>query len=157
MRKASAAFLCLFLATASCAQLVGRSDLIYDRKSEFNHIQVRRHADGLVSLVFADSASPATQTSLYPDRPHELVLPYTKALAASVVFRPQPRRVLIVGLGGGALPAFLRKHFPEAHVTAVELDPAVIDVARRFFGFKEDDKLKAIAGDGRKFIETTQE
>ena len=156
MRFACASLLSLMLAAVSCAQ-ENRSELLYDQKSPFNHIQVRRQPDGLVTLQFADSARPATQTALYPDRPHELILPYARALAASVLFRPEAKRVLIVGLGGGALPAFLRRHFPETQITAVELDPKVIEVARQFFAFKEDDKLKAVAGDGRKFIETTEE
>jgi spermidine synthase len=144
----------LLLPTSSCAQPTDQQ-LLYDQKSEFNHIQVRRKADGLVTLVFADSSHPATQTALYPDRPHELILPYARAMASTFLFHPKPKDVLIVGLGGGALPSFLRKHYPDTNVTAVELDPKVIEVAKQFFGFKEDDKLKAVAGDGRKFIETT--
>jgi spermidine synthase len=156
MRPRSTLLILLFAATASCAQSQ-KSELIYDRKSEFNHIQVRRDPDGLVSLVFADSPRPATQTALYPDRPHELVLPYAKAMVSSLLFQPRPKQVLIIGLGGGALPSFLRRHFPETQVTVVELDPQVIEVAKRFFGFKEDDMLHAVAGDGRKFIETTDQ
>jgi spermidine synthase len=146
----------LLLATTSCAQSNER-ELLYDQKSQFNHIQVRRAQDGLVTLIFADSLNPATQTALYPDRPHDLILPYAKAMAATFLFQPQPKRVLIIGLGGGALPSFLRKHYPDTHVTVVELDPKVIEVAKQFFGFKEDEKLKAVAGDGRKFIETTDQ
>ena len=157
MRSLGTSGFCLLLATISCAQPATRSELLYDHKSPFNHIQVRRQADGLVSLIFADSAHPATQTALYPDRPHELILPYTRALASSVLFQLQPKRVLVIGLGGGALPAFLRRHFPDTQITAVELDPKVIEVARQFFAFKDDDHLKAIEGDGRKFIETAQE
>jgi len=157
MRRRCPTLIVLLLLTApSCAQLSDR-ELLYDQKSEFNHIQVRRAQDGLVTLIFADSLNPATQTALYPDRPHELILPYAKAMAATFLYQPQPKRVLIVGLGGGALPSFLRKHYPDTQVTVVELDPKVIEVARKFFGFKEDDKLKAVAGDGRKFIETTDQ
>ena len=157
MRTGCTALLCLLLATTSCAQPSARGELLYDQKSEFNHIQVRRQADGLVTLIFADTTHPATQTALYPQRPHELILPYTRALAASVLFQREPKEVLVIGLGGGALPSFFRKHYPEARITAVELDPKVIEVARQFFGLKEDDKLRTIAGDGRKFIETTDQ
>jgi spermidine synthase len=156
MRPRLSPFVLLFAATVFCAQ-APKSELIYDRKSEFNHIQVRRDSDGLVSLVFADSPRPATQTALYPERPHELMLPYARAMSSAFLVQPKPKDVLIIGLGGGALPSFLRRHFPDTRVTVVELDPQVIDVARRFFGFKEDDKVRAVAGDGRKFIETTDQ
>jgi len=47
----------------------------------------------------------------------------------------------VVGLGGGGLPAFLARCCGLA-VEAVELDPAVVDLARRHFGFRDDDTLR---------------
>lgn len=48
---------------------------------------------------------------------------------------------LVVGLGGGGLPVFLSRCCGLA-VDAVELDPAVVDLARRHFGFRDDDNLR---------------
>ncbi|MBI5544432.1 MAG: hypothetical protein HY901_11110 [Deltaproteobacteria bacterium] len=64
-----------------------------------------------------------------------------------------PKKVLVVGLGGGAMPMFLRKLHPEAQIEVFELDPDVVKVARKYFGFAEDKKLKASVGDGRALIE----
>lgn len=48
----------------------------------------------------------------------------------------EPRTALVVGLGAGGLPTFLAAHTPLA-VATVELDPAVVAVARAHFGFVE--------------------
>ena len=32
----------------------------------------------------------------------------------------------------------LRKHYPNAAIDAAEIDPDVVDVAKKFFGFRED-------------------
>ncbi|XP_041695114.1 eEF1A lysine and N-terminal methyltransferase isoform X2 [Coregonus clupeaformis] len=56
--------------------------------------------------------------------------------------------VLLVGLGGGGLPQFLRDFVPGAKVEVVELDPAVLEVAQGWFGFTPDDRLTVTLGDG---------
>ncbi|XP_014072330.1 eEF1A lysine and N-terminal methyltransferase isoform X1 [Salmo salar] len=56
--------------------------------------------------------------------------------------------VLLVGLGGGGLPQFLRDFVPGARVEVVEQDPAVLEVAQGWFGFTPDDRLTVTLGDG---------
>ena len=72
------------------------------------------------------------------------LLPYT-------VDDPSGRRVLIIGLAGGMTATLLRQY--EMDVDSVDLDPAVIDLARRYFWFEGP----AVAADGRRFLETTKE
>lgn len=59
-----------------------------------------------------------------------------------------PVSVLLVGLGGGGLPQFLRDFVPCVSVEVVELDPAVLEVAKEWFGFRPDDRLMVTLGDG---------
>ncbi|HDI73384.1 MAG TPA: polyamine aminopropyltransferase [Candidatus Korarchaeota archaeon] len=73
----------------------------------------------------------------------------------------RPEKVLIIGGGdGGALREVL-KH-PVSEVTMVELDRSVIDLVRKHLpevpaGAFEDERLKLVIGDGRAFIENTDE
>ncbi|PWA56281.1 S-adenosyl-L-methionine-dependent methyltransferases superfamily protein [Artemisia annua] len=59
---------------------------------------------------------------------------------------------VVIGLGAGLLPMFLHGSIPFLQVEAAELDPAVVDLARGYFGFKEDDRLKVHVTDGIKFV-----
>ncbi|XP_008275658.1 eEF1A lysine and N-terminal methyltransferase [Stegastes partitus] len=59
-----------------------------------------------------------------------------------------PVSVLLVGLGGGGLPQFLRDFVPGITVEVVELDPVVLEVAKTWFGFLPDDRLTVTLGDG---------
>lgn len=63
-----------------------------------------------------------------------------------------PLSVLLVGLGGGGLPQFLRDFVPEVTVEVVELDPVVLQVAKDWFGFRPDERLTVTLGDGLKRI-----
>ncbi|XP_077440182.1 eEF1A lysine and N-terminal methyltransferase [Vanacampus margaritifer] len=59
-----------------------------------------------------------------------------------------PVSVLVVGLGGGGLPQFLRDFVPGVSVEVVELDPVVLEVAKEWFHFRPDDHLTVTLGDG---------
>lgn len=54
--------------------------------------------------------------------------------------RPQ---AMVVGLGGGGLPVFLNQHCG-MDVQSVELDPVVVDLARRHFGFADSATLQVM-------------
>lgn len=64
--------------------------------------------------------------------------------------------MLLVGLGGGGLPQFIRDFVPGVRVEVVELDPSVLEVAKTWFGFQNDDRLKVILGDGLEYISTLE-
>ncbi|XP_069006047.1 eEF1A lysine and N-terminal methyltransferase isoform X1 [Embiotoca jacksoni] len=80
---------------------------------------------------------------------HEVMV---AGLAMLGVGKPQnkdvPVSVLLVGLGGGGLPQFLRDFVPHVTVEVVELDPSVLEVAKKWFGFQPDDRLTVTIGDG---------
>jgi spermidine synthase len=89
--------------------------------------------------------------------PGYLALPYLPVALVGLALPAETRRFLVVGLGGGTLPMFLRKYFPEAAIDAVDIDPEVVNVAKRFFGFREDELMKAHVADGRQFIEKSRQ
>jgi spermidine synthase len=60
--------------------------------------------------------------------------------------------VLIIGLGGGTIPRTLRQLLPETRIDVVEIDPAVVRVAARYFGFTAGDKTRVIETDGRVYV-----
>lgn len=56
--------------------------------------------------------------------------------------------MLVVGLGGGSLPLFVHDYFPQAHVAVVEIDPSMLEVATRWFGFSQGDRMQVHIADG---------
>ncbi len=94
----------------------------------------------------------ASQSVVWPGFPLRLESDYTRAMVAALAFVAEPRRILVVGVGGGAVPMFLHAVLPQAHIDAVDIHPEVLDVARRYFGFREDRTLHAHVADARRFI-----
>ncbi|XP_068621193.1 eEF1A lysine and N-terminal methyltransferase homolog [Battus philenor] len=60
--------------------------------------------------------------------------------------------VAVLGLGGGSLCMFLKKCFDSLNVTAVDLDPAMLDVATKHFDLEVDDRLQVQIKDGLDFL-----
>jgi spermidine synthase len=65
--------------------------------------------------------------------PDRLVLPYTRAMMAALLFCPEPANALMLGLGGGSLARFMIRHWPELRLLALEREPAAVALARHYF------------------------
>jgi len=86
-------------------------------------------------------------------RPWNLELEYTREMMASLLLCNTPRRILLIGLGAASLTKFLYRHYPLAHLTVVEIEPAVVAAARQFFKLPEDPKrINLIIGDGAEYM-----
>lgn len=86
-------------------------------------------------------------------RPWNLELEYTREMMAALLLRDSPRNVLVIGLGAASITKFLYRHFPLAHLTVVEIEPAVVAAARQFFKLPEDTRrINLVIGDGAAFV-----
>ncbi|XP_030380556.1 eEF1A lysine and N-terminal methyltransferase homolog [Scaptodrosophila lebanonensis] len=60
--------------------------------------------------------------------------------------------VLVIGLGGGGLCSFLHAALPQTRITAVEIDPIMLEVAEQYFDLKQDKRLHVVIDDGLEFV-----
>jgi spermidine synthase len=134
-----------------------RGELEYDVKTAYSRIRVRK-VDNVRTLWFVrDSGEEVVESQVDLDRPHDLLIDYTRYMFLSYLFRPKPEKVLIVGLGGGAMVHFLRHHDPAVKVEVVEIDPAVVKIADKYFGVRNGDDVKVVTADGIDHIKNTDE
>jgi spermidine synthase len=107
-------------------------------------------------IRFLHFSSPWIQGAMRIARPWNLELEYTREMMASLLLRDDanwPRKVLVIGLGAASLTKFLYRHYPLAHLTVVEIEPAVVDAARQFFKLPEDTKrINLVIGDGVEYV-----
>jgi spermidine synthase len=145
----------LFLAVLLVStQACGEPGVLYDKPSAYSHIVVTEEANGTRTLQFERSG--ARQSVARPADPGYVELSYARAALIGLAVTRDPRRVLVVGLGGATIPRFIHKYYPDATIDAVDIDPDVVQVAKQFFGFREDSRMHAHVADGRRFIEQAQ-
>ena len=76
------------------------------------------------------------------------------ALLACPPLSPSPR-IVVLGLGGGCLPSFFASFFPEAAITAVDVDKSVVRIARDFFRLPET--VETVVMDGAEYVAKLKE
>lgn len=126
---------------------------LYDNEQPNRRIQVFDRGD-FRELRFGNHIVQSARCHSAPER---LALEYTRAMVSGMIFRPDAEAILHIGLGAGSMPLFIHRHFPGAWQRVVELDPEVIQVARRFFDLPHSPRLRLTIGDGAEFLLTTPE
>lgn len=92
------------------------------------------------------------QSEMSLKAPHDLAIRYTQKMMAFLLFQPRPKRIVLIGLGGGSLIKFCHRRMPGTHLTAVELDPDVIAFRDAFLVPPDDARLQILQADGADYI-----
>lgn len=125
--------------------------ILYKTQDEHGVIQVTEH--NLVRTLYF--GKDKKQSSMFMPEPSVLVLSYAQAMAAALMFVNEPKRILIVGLGGGSLVQFLLKFYPECEIHVVELRESVINVAQEYFLLPENSgRLTIIHEDAVSYVKS---
>ncbi|MDO8463888.1 MAG: transferase [Gallionella sp.] len=111
-----------------------------------------RERKGVLALHF-DASSVQSEMSI--DLPDELVFSYTKAMMSFLLFEPSPKRIAMIGLGGGSLAKYCYRYLPQAEITVVEINPDVIALRNEFAIPADDARFKVLLGDGAMFVTDT--
>lgn len=125
--------------------------LLHSERSLYREVLVYETA-GQRCMCFTRNCRIGRQSCMDMRNPDHIALNYPKLMLASLYIKPQPRSVLIIGLGGGTLPRALVKALPDVAIDVVEIDPAVVSVAKKYFGFTTSDRVHVIEMDGRVYV-----
>jgi len=122
---------------------------LHTERSLYRNIIVFEEGD-VRCMKFGRNAA-GRQTCQSKSDPERMVFDYTRMMMAALYLNPSPKRILIVGLGGGTLPGALQKLLPAAKIDVAEIDPAVVRVAGKYFGFVPGPRTDVFEADGRVF------
>ena len=90
-------------------------------------------------------------------KPDWIELEYAQQMMSWMLFNDAPANIVQLGLGTAALTKFCYRQFPEARVTAVELNPSVIAICNSMFKLPpEDDRLSIFEMDANDYIHDPQ-
>lgn len=131
--------------------------LIYDQESLYNYIQVTQLPNGTRELILNEGQ--AIHSIYYPNSNQVLTGWYWDYFLAAPYFNPgfqtsDLHRVAIIGLAGGTIAHQFTDVFGPVPIDGVEIDPAIVNVGRKYFGMTERN-LNVYEEDGRTFLETT--
>lgn len=120
-------------------------------ETEYNDIYINKRRDAL-TMSFQLKGWHYTESVTNLRDPDDLPVAYTQVMTAGVMYPQNLKRILMIGLGGGSISTYLGRAMPDVEIDTVEIDPGVIDVARKFFGIKDSPRVRYLDGDGRVFL-----
>jgi spermidine synthase len=121
-------------------------------KDTFYH-RIRVEEDDEARYMYFDRT---LQSAMNLKDPSALRLIYSRYTSLGFAFRPDAKKILIIGLGGGSIPKKLQKEFPLLEIDVVEIDPDVVQIAKSHFNVREAKNLRLHTQDGRLFLARTQ-
>lgn len=102
--------------------------------------------------------SATIQSSMNLDNPTELVLSYSRAMMAWLLFADGiPKHITQIGLGGGSFVRWIDAFLPDVKQTVVEINPQVVAVAKSLFELPfESEQFEIVLADGAQYIKTVR-
>ncbi|MGD9841968.1 MAG: spermidine synthase [Steroidobacteraceae bacterium] len=140
----------LLLMVALLAGNAPNAAVLHTEKSLYRNIVVYSEGELLCMRFGRYNGNRQSCTNL--EDPDHLEFTYTRMMLGALYLNPTPQRALILGLGGGTLPTTLRNLYPAMRIDVVEIDPAVVRVAKQYFGFTTSRLTTAHEVDGRVFV-----
>src|SRR4051812_15475073 len=95
----------------------------------------------------------ATQSAMLLADPDALIAQYTRKMMAFLLFNPNPKHIVMIGLGGGSLAKFCYRHLPGSRITVVEISADVIALREEFCIPKDDERFRVVHDDGARYVE----
>lgn len=138
----------LFAATAASA--AADDGTLYEGDSIYHHITIRQQ--GSERCMIFGRQRDLRQTCIDLEKPDASIFEYTSMMFAGFLFRPDAKKVCLVGLGGGYIPTVFRMHLPQVRLRTVEVDPLVEKLAKQYFRFALPSGQTLSIDDGRQFL-----
>ncbi len=118
-----------------------------------HHIRIEKQGDQLQLLfVNSDGTLEGPMSRIDLRHPLRLLSSYTQAAMLALLWQPQPQRACLLGFAGGRMSLVLHYHLPELMIDNVEIDPAFLELAPRFFGVEFDARQRLVIADARAFL-----
>lgn len=147
LRVAAGLVLCGLAASLADTACAAPAQVIHQLTSAYHNIRVIEEGDTR-TLCFDD----AWESSISLKDPWRGHFEYTEYFHMPWLWNTNITRVLMIGLGGGSTQRSFEHYYTNLTVETVEIDPAVLQVARDYFAFEESPRQKVFIEDGRMFL-----
>jgi predicted membrane-bound spermidine synthase len=124
--------------------------VLFRADTQYHRITVTE-ADNIRHLRF----DATNQSAIDLTDGYRSTIAYPNYFDLALAIKPDAKRVLVLGMGGGAITKRWWRDYPDMTIDSVEIDPVVVDVASRYFGLPEDARLGVFTTDARRYVQTT--
>jgi spermidine synthase len=149
--RALAILVTLLLSLAGLSPANAQQRLLHQERSLYRNIFVIQDGQERCMLFRYPRPFGRESCKLLND-PNKLIFDYTQMMLSGLYLNPHPKKLLIIGEGGGTIPTVLQQMYPDLQIDQVEIDAAVDRVAKEYFDFKPGPNTKIFIEDGRVYV-----
>jgi spermidine synthase len=121
-------------------------------ESEYNDLFIEKHGT-LLGLSSRYKGRPDYVESIVDlAEPDNMPVSYDQTMSVVLAYASATQHILMIGLGAGSISTYLAHNMPDAKIDVIELDPAVIEAGKKYFGLRDSDKVRYIESDGRVYL-----
>jgi spermidine synthase len=132
-----------------------RPEIVAEEQTFYHRIRVIEaplpDRDDSIRVLFLDNTREGSQFV----KSREVSEDYQRYWELARLFCPQVKRAAFLGGGAYTMPEALLDAYPQATADVVEIDPAVIEIAREYFRVDDYPRMNAVADDARRFLQST--
>jgi spermidine synthase len=147
----SPAVLSCLLLVAGLGNDSASASVVFESTSPYHHIRVVDQ-NGVRTLSF-DQSQESRMSLANPLTGH---FQYTEFFHTPWLFNPEMKNVLMIGLGGGSIQRAYQHYYPDVTLDTVELDPTVVQIAKKYFLVNESPTFRVHVSDGRLYLRRTE-
>lgn len=132
--------------------------IIAEVETTYNNIKIMKGFDyeNNQAIRYLQTDPFGTQAAIY-ENSDNLVFNYNKFFRLSEHFAPDAQKALMLGGCIYSYPRYFLEKNPQANIDVIEIDPGMTEVAKKYFRFQENDRLKIYHEDGRVFLNKTDQ
>jgi len=124
-----------------------------DKDTTYNRVILEEGIDPETSRpILILKTGMIRQSAMFLDKDDDLVYEHTKYYRIAGHFNSNIKKALAIGGGGFSYPKDFLKNYPSAHLDVVEIDPAIIALAKKYFNLSETPRLRIVEMDGLVFL-----
>ena len=131
-------------------------NLLESKESLYNNIYVYEQPP-YVSMTFGHNRRIYTESVYNTRDDKDLPVDYTRFMTAGLMYAKNVHSILEIGFGGGRTAWYLHRSLPNVPITSVELDPAVVQLAKKYFGIRDEPNFQVVNRDGRLFLSESKD
>src|SRR5262249_40685726 len=156
------------LACAALAVPTGRAEPLFDEdvraailkrpdgrlahvESEYNDIYITKRR-GELTMSFQLKGWDYTESVTDLRDPDVLTLRYAQAMSIAIAYPEEPKRLLMLGLGGGTLSTYFGRAMPDLAIDTVEIDRRGLETGQQNFGLRESGRGRHLRKRGRRVL-----
>lgn len=144
-------FLIIFI-ILSQAHFAIANKILHHSSNEYGPLWIFDQPDNSRCLSFVPLTDGIVQTCINLDNKDVIKFEYAKMILGTLYLNDSNKRILMIGLGGGALARTIQQILPNSRLDLVEINPAIPPIAEKYFSFKPNKNTKIFVADGFDFI-----